>query len=130
MYEQPSGCTAVLTARTEHQDGIAVVVVTGEIDRMTDESPLREALDAVRRGPSGVVIDLEAVSFFGSTGINLLITVERLATSMNVPFAVVAGGQRVLKPLEMTGVDALLSLHPSRVDAFLALRSVPRPRRG
>ncbi|GLY47797.1 STAS domain-containing protein [Lentzea sp. NBRC 102530] len=130
MNEQPSGTTAVLTARTEHQDGVAVLVVTGEIDRMTDESPLREALDAVRRGPAALVIDLDAVSFFGSTGINLLITVEHQARAMDVPFAVVAGARRVLKPLAITGVDALLPLYPNRVEAFLALRSVPRPRRG
>ncbi|MDX3660097.1 STAS domain-containing protein [Streptomyces sp. ID05-26A] len=130
MSPQSSGAAAVLTARTEVHDGIDVVIVAGEIDRAADGSPLLVALDALReRPPAGLVLDLGAVTFFGSAGINLLVGVVRRAKSANVPFAVVAESRVVLRPLAISGVDALLTVRPDLRAALAALRSVPPQRR-
>ncbi|SEQ90876.1 anti-anti-sigma factor [Lentzea xinjiangensis] len=129
MSRQSDGGVSVLTARAVDHDGIAVVVVSGEIDRITENSPLDEAFFAVRQSPAGLVIDLDGVTFFGSAGINMLVAVRREAASAGVPFAVVAETRLVLRPLEVSGVDALLSVHPALPDALAALRSAqPSPR--
>ncbi|MFJ5992855.1 STAS domain-containing protein [Lentzea sp. NPDC092896] len=128
MSQQSGGSADVLTAHTEVHDGIEVVVVAGEIDRMTD-APLGVALDVLGRGPAGLVIDLAAVTFFGSAGVNMLVTVLRAAKAGRVPFAVIARKPTVLRPLAITGVDAVLPLHPDLAGALAALRSVPSQRR-
>lgn len=128
MSRQSDGAVSTLTAHTVDRDGIAIVVVAGEIDMVTEDSPLHQALDAVRRGPAGLVIDLGAVSFFGSSGINMVLNVWRHAVSGSVPLAVV-GGRTVSRPLEMSGASAVLSLHPTLVEALAAVRTVPPQRR-
>ncbi|MFD4637059.1 STAS domain-containing protein [Lentzea sp. NPDC058436] len=128
MDRQSDGTVSVLTAHTVDHHGITVVVVAGEIDMTTEDSPLNQALSAVRRKPAGLVVDLGAVSFFGSAGINLVLNVWRHAVSDGVPLAVV-GGRTVSRPLEMSGADAVLSLHPSLAEALAAVRTVPPQRR-
>ncbi|SES44629.1 STAS domain-containing protein [Lentzea albida] len=128
MGQQSDGAVSALTAHTVDRDGIAVVVVAGEIDMVTEDSPLDQALDAVRRRPAGLVIDLGAVSFFGSSGINMVLNVWRHAVSESVPLAVVAG-RTVSRPLDMSGAAAVLSLHPNLAEALAAVRTVPPQRR-
>lgn len=130
MSPQSSGAAAVLTTRTEVHDGVDVVIVAGEIDRIADGSPVLAAVDALRERPSaGLVLDLGAVTFFGSAGINLLVAVVRRLRSANIPLAVVAESRVVLRPLAISGVDALLTVRPDLRGALAALRSVPSQRR-
>jgi anti-sigma B factor antagonist len=128
MDQQSHGAVGTLTAHTVDHHGITVVVVAGEIDMMTETSPLDQALAAVRRKPAGLVMDLGAVSFFGSAGINLVLNVWRHAVSDSVPLAVV-GGRTVSRPLEMSGASAVLSVHPSLAEALSAVGTVPPQRR-
>ncbi|MFD5829774.1 STAS domain-containing protein [Lentzea sp. NPDC060358] len=129
MSQQSNGAVQVLTAHTSDHDGITLVTVVGEVDRMTPDSPLLQALDAVRGLPAGVVVDLNAVTFFGSAGVNMLAAVWQQAEASAVPLAIVAGARTVLMPLAISGVDALLALFPSQAEAFTALKAVPPPRR-
>ncbi len=129
MSQQSNGAVEVLTAHLTDHDGITLVTVTGEVDRMTPDSPLLKALDAVRQEPAGVIVDLDGVTFFGSAGVNMLASVWQQAEACTVPLAVVAGKRAVLMPLAISGVDVLLALYPSRSDALTAIRAVPPPRR-
>lgn len=117
----------VLTARTSDHNGAAVVVLAGEVDLMTEAIGLNAALTALDRVPAGLVLDLQAVSFFGSSGINMLLTVHRLAQEQGVPFVVVAANHVVLGPLTVTGVDLYLRLFPNLPAALrdLAVPAVP-----
>lgn len=129
MSNQSEGAVVGLTADITQHDGITVVTVTGEVDRMTPQSPMLKAVEAVRALPAGVVVDLDAVTFFGSAGVNMLAAAWQEAESAGVPLAVVATRRAVRMPLTISGVDVLLDLYPSRTDAFAALGAVPSPRR-
>ncbi|MEU7474750.1 STAS domain-containing protein [Lentzea sp. NPDC042327] len=126
---QQAGGAVVQTARTVHHHGIAVVVVSGEIDRMTDDPALNQAVEAVRGAPTGLVLDLGGVSFFGSAGINMVVAVRREAQRAKVPFRVVAASKTVLRPLELSGVNVLLTVHPNLAEALSGLGTLPRQRR-
>lgn len=84
----------------------------------------------LERAPAGLVLDLLAVGFFGSSGINLLLTVQERAEHEGVPAGVVADQSAVLRPLAMTGVDTRLALFASQAEALLALNAMPARRRG
>jgi anti-sigma B factor antagonist len=115
------GATDVLTAHTTDHDGVAVVVLTGEVDMLTEEVGLGEVLAAVEKAPAGLVVDLRPVGFFGSSGINLLLIARRETEARNIPFAVVAAHHAVLSPLVATGVYGRLRLFP---DLSAALRDL------
>ena len=124
MVQQFGGTLDVVTADPADNDGIVVVTLVGEIDMTTEKSPLAATLDIVRGGPAGLVVDLQAVTFFGSSGINMLVAIQRVARSRNVPFAIVAA-HAVLRPLAMTGTDVLFLLCPDLPGALAAVRALP-----
>ncbi|MEU3648173.1 STAS domain-containing protein [Lentzea sp. NPDC034063] len=124
MVQQSGGALDVLTADPADNDGIVVVTLVGEVDMMMEGSPLAETLDIVNGGPAGLVVDLQAVTFFGSSGINMLVAVQRVARSRGVPFAIVAG-HAVRRPLELTGTDVLFLLRPDLPSALAAVRALP-----
>ncbi|MFD4636049.1 STAS domain-containing protein [Lentzea sp. NPDC058436] len=120
------GPSDVLTAHTTDHDGVAVVALTGEVDMLTEGIGLDEVLAAVEKSPAALVVDLQAVGFFGSSGINLLLVARREAEARKIPLAVVAEHHVVLSPLAATGVDLRLRLFP---DLAAALRDVEFPLR-
>jgi anti-sigma B factor antagonist len=114
----------------------AVVTVTGELDLLTARE-LMKSVDETLRWPdlTGVVVDLTAVSFLGSSGLG---TLAELATRTTAPAG--SGGYRsqppepipplrlvappdntaVLRPWETMNLQQILPLHP---DLDSALRS-------
>lgn len=104
-------------------DGVPVVGVTGEVDEHTIE-PVRSALAAQfdRRSPA-VVLDLCATTFFGSTGLALLVETYQRAEQQGVFFAVVAPHRPVLRPMQVTGVDRVVRVYKALTDALAAVRT-------
>lgn len=79
-------------------------------------------------GPAVLVMDLSAVRFFSSTGLQLLVIADRAAAARGVAFRVATGTHRsVLRTLHVTGLDTVLSVFTTRDDA-LAGSSPPTPR--
>lgn len=120
------GLSDVLTAHTTEHQGVAVVALTGEVDMLTEEAGLDEVLSAVEKARAGVVVDLQEIEFFGSSGINLLLIAQREARARKIPLGVVAAKHVVLSPLAATGVDVRLRLFP---DLAAALRDLADPAR-
>jgi len=93
---------AVVLSAREVSAGVLVVEVSGELDMATTpvvEEYVLHRLDDVGRV---LVLDLSDVTFFGSTGINLLITLRGACESAGVRLRVVATTKAVLHPLELT----------------------------
>ncbi len=115
------------TVVTTDQWGIPSVAVIGEVD-MACEADIRAALGAqLDRQPTGLVVDLTRVEFFGSTGIRLLVEVYTRAQEQGTALAVATGQRAVLRTLEMTLVDELFDVHPTVAHALTALRGAGFP---
>jgi anti-sigma B factor antagonist len=101
------------------QDGdYTVVAVTGELDVYT-APVLEESLgDLVDDGKSDLVVDLSDVSFMDSTGLGLLIKALKWTREHDGSLRIVANTEKVLKVFRVTGLDGVLSLHPSRAEAI------------
>ncbi|MCR3752734.1 anti-anti-sigma factor [Lentzea californiensis] len=115
----------LLTVRAAEVAGLVVVAVEGEIDVDTAD----DVLDAVRLGfvsaGPALIADLTLVSFFGSTGISTLISAHELAEENGKKLHIVAPQRAVRRPLQVTGVADVLSLHDSVEEAVSALKPVP-----
>jgi anti-sigma B factor antagonist len=102
-------------------DGVVVVTVTGEVD-LANAGEMRSALQE-QLDPSlhGLVVDL-ALDFLGSTGLAVLIDVQRSAERDGVAFGVVTTTRSALRPLELTGLTETFSLFDSVPEAIKSLR--------
>jgi anti-anti-sigma factor len=105
--------------RMEHIGSIAVLHVSGEVD-MASETMLRRRVDeAVATDPAGLVFVLTEVTFFASAGLHVLVDVQHDMMVRGVGMRVVADSRIVLRPMQITGVDQLVTV-VSSVDQALA----------
>ncbi|MEA2479769.1 MAG: anti-sigma factor antagonist [Thermoleophilaceae bacterium] len=100
-----------------------VVEPRGEIDLATAgilKTCLEGALAADKRH---VIVDLEDVDFIDSTGLGVLLSVERRLQAGGGTLIVACPNEGVRKVFEITGLDQVLSLQASRKDALLLAQS-------
>ena len=124
----------VMTLTATRVGSAAVVTVTGELDLLTARE-LMTAVDETLKWPdlTGVVVDLTAVSFLGSSGLG---TLAELATRTTAPAG--SGGYRseppkplpplrlvappdnvaVIRPWETMNLQQILPLHPDLESAL------------
>jgi anti-sigma B factor antagonist len=113
--------TDLITTSLAYRDGVAVLSVGGEIDAATAAALDTAIAGVLAQHPSAVVVDLSAVTFLGSAGLRILVaTHARLSGSGH--FAVVAHGPATSRPIQLTGLDEVLSLYPTLDDALVAMR--------
>jgi anti-anti-sigma factor len=91
-------------------DGTVRLAVGGEVDIAT-VGPLAEAMTAILHDPQlrRLMVDLGEVTFLDSSGISALVSAYRLAVAGEVGFVVVNCRTNVLRTLEITGVDRILT---------------------
>jgi anti-sigma B factor antagonist len=97
-----------------HQTPALVITVAGEIDQFT-VNRLRTAVNAgfnELRGGEILVVDLTAVTFFGSPGLQALVDVTEAAKQRREPLRIVVDHNRpVIRPLQITGLGDVLALY-------------------
>lgn len=116
-----------ITTSVNYDDGIAVVAVEGEIDLAT--IPAFEAAigEALAHKPTALIVDLSGVGFLASAGLQSLVATHE-SIGKSAEFAVVADGPAISRPIELTGLDQILSLHPTMAEAIAAVGARSRPR--
>jgi anti-sigma B factor antagonist len=127
-HEAASTFTVDLRTAKQSEPDTAVVTVRGEID-ITTAPVLIDALLPVLEDNSGpVVIDLSAVPFMDSTGVQLLVdTLRRLRPhGRRLTIACREGGQ-VHRVLALVGLLDALSVHRSLESAVIGGEALLRP---
>jgi anti-sigma B factor antagonist len=89
-----------ITTSVAHREGVAVVSVGGEIDLST--APASE------------------VSFMASVGLRILAATHEKA-SKSAQVAIVANNQATNRPIQLTGLDKVVSTYPTLDDALSAV---------
>jgi anti-anti-sigma factor len=107
------------TIRVVSRDGVPVVEVSGEIDLVSGGPLLAVLSEQLDRRPAELVVDLNGVDFFGSTGIRVLVDADARARDLGAVLVVAANTRAVLRPLVVTGTDGELTIRPT-VDVALA----------
>lgn len=98
----------------------ALVTVAGEVDLETASQLGDCALAALRDDSPHLVIDLAQVSFMDSTGLKVLLAVQRRAELAQGSLCVVGSGRSVRKIFALTGLDQTFTLYDSLDDVPVA----------
>lgn len=107
-----------------HESGeeAVVVLVKGDVDSSTADhlrDQLTAALDAATTHPTRrVVVDLQAVNFFGSAGLNAVLDCHEAGQAAGTTVRLVADHAQVLQPIRVTELDRIFEIYPTLSDAL------------
>jgi anti-sigma B factor antagonist len=106
----------------EDHSSATVVVVAGDVDLGTAPEFEDELARAVEEHQgTGLVIDLTAVSFIDSTGLNSLVRAFERQRLLGSQLALVTADSRVSMMLEVTRLDRVLKRYATRDEALAAV---------
>ncbi|MCF6467568.1 STAS domain-containing protein [Nonomuraea sp. MG754425] len=108
-----------LKVSTRSHAGCALVAITGEIDLYTAPALQAEFTRLLQSGPSRVVIDMSAVDFCDSTGMNVLLSALKRMKEQQGTLEVAAPRPAVRKILQVTGLDSVFTVHDEVPQEFL-----------
>ena len=92
------------------EDHARRLVLSGEID-LSAHTVLVDAFSKELLGPTErLIVDLSAVTFLDSTGINALLNGHKEAEAAGKQFVIVPGPEQVMHSLKVSGVDTVLDL--------------------
>ncbi len=94
-----------------HEDGApgeVHLVVAGDLDLTTADRLDRALRDAERAEPRALVLDLSGVTFFDSTGLQILLDADVRARTATRRFVVRTGAGEVARVLALTDVTSRL----------------------
>src|SRR6476620_6724324 len=99
-----------------------VIEVGGEVDMLTSPQLRATVLEqlAETAGVEVVVLDLDAVTFLGTSGLAVLIEVREAAHMAGVELRLACTARRVLRPLTIAGLVSLFDIHDSQEAALAA----------
>jgi len=102
-----------------------VIALSGELDLYSCPEFKDELLRVIAEGARHVVIDLAATTFIDSTALGVLLRgVQRLRDKSDGRLYVACSDPNICKVFEVTGLDRVFSVYPSREGA---LAEVPSP---
>lgn len=113
----------LLEVAHESRGEAVIVVAKGDVDSSTVgglRADLATALDAAATHPARrLVVDLQAVNFFGSAGLNAVLDCHEAGVTAGTSVRLVAHHPQVLQPIKVTELDRILDVYPTLADALL-----------
>lgn len=107
----------LLQIEAHDHDGLAHVVLTGELDLSTIDRLEQELARVEGAGPATVALDLTRLTFLDSSGLRVIVSADQRARRENRRFVVVRGPDTVQRVFSITRLDEQLDL----VDDFAEL---------
>ena len=109
----------ILEVETDDKDGLAHVVLRGELDLST-VGKVQDELDKVESStPPVLVLDLSGLTFLDSTGLRCVVTADERARKSGRRLVIVRGPDHVQRVFTITKLDERLEMvdDASGVDA-------------
>src|SRR5436853_6142574 len=110
-------------AITEHPiDGERhVLAVRGEIDLFTAPELKQVLAESIEMGRIRIVVDLTETTFLDSTALGVLIGAVKRLRSRDGVLTIVNTDANIAKTFEITGLDQIFTIRPTRDEAVEAL---------
>ena len=98
-----------------------VIELGGEIDLYTAPEFKERMVALIEDGKKRIVVDLSAASFIDSTTLGVLVGGVKRLRPADGSLALVCTDQNITKIFEITGLDRVFPIHPSRDEALAAV---------
>jgi anti-sigma B factor antagonist len=108
-------------------DASYVISLAGEVDLYTAPEFKQQLLEVINQGARHVVVDFSDTTFIDSTTLGVLVGgVKRLRTN-DGQLSLVCSDRNITKIFEITGLDRVFTIYPSRGEALEQIQSSSRP---
>ena len=98
-----------------------VIALTGEVDLYTAPEFKQQLLEVIGQGGKQVIVDFSNTTFIDSTTLGVLVGgVKRLRTN-DGQLSLVCNDRNITKISEITGLDKVFTIYPTREEAVSAL---------
>jgi anti-sigma B factor antagonist len=108
-------------------DDAYVIALAGEVDLYTAPEFKQQLLDVIGKGAKHVVVDFSDTTFIDSTTLGVLVGgVKRLRTN-DGQLSLVCSDRNITKIFEITGLDRVFSIYPTRDEAIAQVGNASQP---
>src|SRR5215211_3673279 len=104
-------------------DDAYVISLAGEVDLYTAPEFKQQLLDVISQGGRNVIVDFTDTTFIDSTTLGVLVGGVKRLRSNDGQLALVCSDRNITKIFEITGLDRVFSIYPTRVEAVDAISS-------
>ena len=111
--------TDFTSERTVVSERLGLIELSGEVDLYTAPRFKDDLVALIETGVHDIVIDLSQVTFIDSTALGVIISGVKRMREREGRLAIVAGSRLVVRILDITGLDKVLTIFDTR-DAALA----------
>ena len=108
--------------RAERHDGVLIAHLSGRIEPRNAGGLEAAITGALRNGDRAVILDFEELAYIGNTGLRALRITARVLRDRGAALAVCSPQGIVAAVFSGSGVDKLISVHPTRASALETLR--------
>ena len=103
------------------RDGLGLIELSGEVDLYTAPRFKDDLIALIDEGVARIVIDLSQVTFIDSTALGVIIGGVKRLHERDGSLALVAVSRPVVRILDITGLNRVLTIFDTREAAFAAL---------
>jgi anti-sigma B factor antagonist len=108
-------------------DDAYVISLTGEVDLYTAPEFKQQLLEVIGQGGKQVIVDFSNTTFIDSTTLGVLVGgVKRLRTNEG-QLSLVCSDRNITKIFEITGLDRVFTIYPTRAEAVSKVKSADKP---
>jgi anti-sigma B factor antagonist len=108
-------------------DDAYVISLAGEVDLYTAPEFKQQLLEVIGQGGKQVVVDFSGTTFIDSTTLGVLVGgVKRLRTNEG-QLSLVCSDRNITKIFEITGLDRVFTIYPTRDEAVSKVKSAGKP---
>src|ERR1700694_37918 len=115
------------TFRIERHGEVAIVTPSAKVEEMHEtliEQAARMVVQSLREDPpSGIVVDLSQVNYFGSVFVSFLLRCHALAKKNGSEIVLAGASEPARELLHLLDLETLWALYDTRKDAIEALSS-------
>ena len=102
-------------------DDAFVIALAGEVDLYTAPEFKQQLLDVIAQGGKEVVVDFTNTTFIDSTTLGVLVGGVKRLRSNDGQLSLVCSDRNITKIFEITGLDRVFTIYPTRQEAVSAL---------
>ena len=105
----------------ERRDGVLFVSASGRLEAANAADFLKAVRAESDESDRAMIMDFEALQYLGSAGLRVVFMTASELKKRDAGFAVCSPPKPVAKVIRLSGMDQVVSVHPSRADALAAL---------